>query len=324
MINLKNSETKLNLSKTDPAYNKGIATLRGMAIILVFFSHLQVNVSHNLLFTIGRIGVVIFFMISGMLSVQAREKRTSFKYLLNRFIKLFPEYWLILLLELSVTSGISVKSIWLNAFLINGLFGENPIIGSSWMLPIMAIFFIIVALCKPTAEKYAVLLGLFSMISVLMGLARYMTGKTVPTAIPLLICISIIGVLTSYIKMGDSYVKYLIFCCFIYEVSLFIGTWLSYDNWIYYIVAYNLGMLIFAVMVHYNLYMKLLDYLGKLGFPFFLCFDFSYMLMVKFGIIRYGEFMTPLACLICFIICLIISWLIVIFVEKPIKYICNI
>lgn len=54
---------------------KQIATLRGIAVLMVFFSHLNLNLSKELLFISGRIGVVLFFLISGLLAYSSRYKK---------------------------------------------------------------------------------------------------------------------------------------------------------------------------------------------------------------------------------------------------------
>lgn len=60
---------------------KQIATLRGIAVLLVFFSHL--NLSKELLFISGRIGVVLFFLISGLLAYSSRYKKSLKQYIFN-------------------------------------------------------------------------------------------------------------------------------------------------------------------------------------------------------------------------------------------------
>lgn len=73
-----------------------ISSLRGIAILLVFFSHLYSVSGATFKFVIGRIGVVIFFLLSGYLALSSRKKRTANQYIFNRLIRIYPIYWLIL------------------------------------------------------------------------------------------------------------------------------------------------------------------------------------------------------------------------------------
>lgn len=60
---------------------------------------------------------------------------------------------------------------------------------------------------------------------------------------------------------------------------------LSYDNWLYYVIAYNIGIGLFVFMSKQEWKSKLLIKLGEIGFPFFfaltlyfqLCFDWGYV-----------------------------------------------
>lgn len=58
----------------------------------------------------------------------------------------------------------------------------------------------------------------------------------------------------------------------------------GYDNWLYYVVAYNIGIVLFVFMRKREWKSKLLIMLGEIGFPFFLCFDIIFSIMVRFGV----------------------------------------
>lgn len=130
-----------------------ISTLRGLAVLLVFISHLYLIIGSNIGFIIGRIGVVFFFLIAGYLAKISRAKRTAKQYIINRLFRIYPTYWIILLLScvLSILlvkdNNLSVSSILFNMTLFNEFMGVDCIIGSSWMLPIMVCFYLIIGIC---------------------------------------------------------------------------------------------------------------------------------------------------------------------------------
>lgn len=75
-----------------------ISSLRGIGAFFVFFSHLPITFPSDLGFVIGRIGVVIFLMMSGYLAVGSRFKYTKKEYLFNRFVRMYPVYWVLLII----------------------------------------------------------------------------------------------------------------------------------------------------------------------------------------------------------------------------------
>lgn len=76
-----------------------ISSLRGLLVLLVFISHLELSfISTDLLFVIGRIGVVGFFLISGYLALISVQKRTTKEFYFNRFLRIYPMFWILLLI----------------------------------------------------------------------------------------------------------------------------------------------------------------------------------------------------------------------------------
>ena len=95
-----------------------------MFVFLVFFSHLTVLPIHkDLLFIIGRIGVAGFFLISGYLAVTSLERRNVKQFLFNRFMRLYPVYWLLLLMTFFLTEGHDAKELFWNMTLFEEFVG---------------------------------------------------------------------------------------------------------------------------------------------------------------------------------------------------------
>ena len=118
-------------------------------MFLVFFSHLTVLPIHkDLLFIIGRIGVAGFFLISGYLAVTSLERRNVKQFLFNRFMRLYPVYWILLLMTFFLTEGHDGKELMWNMTLFEEFVGYEAMIGSSCMLPIMVVFFLLLTALK--------------------------------------------------------------------------------------------------------------------------------------------------------------------------------
>ena len=80
-------DTSNNIKSENDIRISWIESLRGVAVILVFISHLYLINGTHFGFVIGRIGVVIFFLLTGFLSIRSRKRRTGKQYFFNRFIK---------------------------------------------------------------------------------------------------------------------------------------------------------------------------------------------------------------------------------------------
>lgn len=100
--------------------NQGIQVLRGLAAVIVLFYHVlyqcfeYFNLNAHLLLTkfyLGSTGVGIFFVISGFVITLSFKK----KFLLNRIIRIFPPYWIAIILSLYLFSDskITMDSLFL-------------------------------------------------------------------------------------------------------------------------------------------------------------------------------------------------------------------
>lgn len=208
-----------------------ISTLRGAAILLVFCSHLESGGrGDGFKFIIGRIGVVIFFMLAGYLAVPSREKRSKNQYIFNRLVRMYPVYWVILILTFVVTNvfstgkEISVFTLAGNMTLFNQFIGIPDIIGASWMMPIQVSFFILIGLFGVNifTKKVKCKFGLIDMkiitqfglmvMAVMVGYLRHRTGVLLPTAFFLLMAAAFLGVdFYNEIIQGGGYTSTLIF-----------------------------------------------------------------------------------------------------------------
>ena len=205
----------------------------------MFISHLTVLPLHkDLLFIIGRIGVAGFFLISGYLAVTSLERRNVKQFLFNRFMRLYPVYWLLLLMTFFLTEGHDAKELFWNMTLFEEFVGYEAMIGASWMLPIMIVFFVLLTVLNRKKSKinwlyYATCAG-----SLAIGTLRSWPGKPFPTALCLLMCVGLIGYMFKQRGWDKSIIRLIV----MFEVTLIIASALSYGEKVYwYFIAYNLG-----------------------------------------------------------------------------------
>lgn len=248
-----------------------LSTLRGIAIILVYISHIHFGEQYrNLLFIIGRIGVVLFLLMAGYLAYNSVQRKTRKQFFLNRFFRIYPMYWILLLMMYVLhPQWYSIIDLLKNITLFNEYMGAACIIGSSWMLSIMIVFFVILCSIKNTLKKSIPLIYIvLSIGAIFCSVARYIKGIPFPTAFFLLQMIGFIGCISK--ESGQPFSKKELYYIIAFEVILVITTPLSYSNWQSYIIAYNLGIGCFYIFKNYSIYNKLIDSFSTLGFTFFL------------------------------------------------------
>lgn len=308
-----------------------LQSLRGIAALLVFISHLPVEFPTNYKLVIGRTGVVTFFLITGYLSVLSREKRNGRQYLFNRFIRLYPIYWLLLILTrlVSFDKNISVAGLLWNAAYLTELAGFDYIIEPSWMMPVLVGFAVCVGLfgvktltkkCFAKHEIYLVEIVMLALSagSILSGIIRKLYGIPIPTAFFLLFEVAIMGIALWDYKSKTISRKAIERIFIIYEIGLL--TWSIYnhsDKWFAYVFAYNAGLFLFIIAQKTNFYWKAAAELGNMGFTFFLGADFINALYSKLISFSDSVLQITLECLLRFTLTLLLAAVITKYVEKP-------
>ena len=140
-----NSENMTSMGNTRYDW---IASLRGVAALFVFVSHLPINMTYEMRLVIGRIGVTAFFLMSGFLAVLSRRKKSGRQYVFNRLMRIYPIYWLFILLMCLITGkqNASLTRILANLTCFQEFLGHPNIIGASWMFPMQVVFFLLIGI----------------------------------------------------------------------------------------------------------------------------------------------------------------------------------
>ncbi len=167
-----------------------IDALRAIAVFAVIWTHIAEiyvhvsskgnfsatwldDISHE--FDFGRIGVVTFFAISGFVipsSFSGYGKEGAIKFIVSRFFRLFPAFWLSICLSLPLQDWASgrypsLTDIALNFTMLPGFFGAHVVNGAYWTLELELAFYVaclFIFLCgKIDSDR------LFALFSVLTG-----------------------------------------------------------------------------------------------------------------------------------------------------------
>jgi peptidoglycan/LPS O-acetylase OafA/YrhL len=133
-----------------------IDAMRAIAVLLVVWTHsaegfagisgfqsflddLQNSVNF------GRIGVVVFFAISGMLipsSLKGDVASGTRSFLIRRFFRLFPAFWLSVVIYWSFLPGRELADLTANLTMLPWLFGREPLTGLYWTLETELYFYL--------------------------------------------------------------------------------------------------------------------------------------------------------------------------------------
>lgn len=297
---------------------KWIASLRGLLVFLVFFSHLTIlPIERYVLFVLGKIGVVGFFVMSGLLAKSALEKRSLCQYSFNRFLRLYPIYWLLmfLLIVLNSEGTYSPTQVLANLTLFQQYVGQESIISPSWMLSIMIILYVVLAFCKRNSTKRVpIAFHILCIGAIMCGLGRFLSGKPLPTAIFLMSAVGCMGYI--FKNAGERYSslkRYII----LFEIVLIVASFFSYGiKSVLYILSYNTAFALVYCFHRYNISSKALIFLGFCGFTFFLGVDIP-MLIVSIFCPTIMDLSPILYVSIKFILAIPFAWTITKYIETP-------
>ncbi len=127
-----------------------LALLRILATLLIYLHHHPIHFLQFPNFDFQRemhIGVSLFFGLSGFLLCQKYGLASKFsyqKYYANRFFKVFPLYWFVILVVILGQKTTEIDAILINILLLQGLWDNAQIwfIQPTWSLTVELIFYL--------------------------------------------------------------------------------------------------------------------------------------------------------------------------------------
>ena len=132
-------------------------TLRGVAILMVVIGHFLPerlvfgDVAHHVN-SLGRGGVILFFLLSGYLIFRNVERQDTATFLSRRMFKIFPAYSVNVALIFALGyfnsdhANWNLKLLLANLFMVQDVFGQDLLNGVYWTLLIEIKFYIFIAL----------------------------------------------------------------------------------------------------------------------------------------------------------------------------------
>ena len=175
-----------------PRRMSGLDTLRGLAILLVMFGHFIAEIFKDfypaLMSSISVSGVVLFFYLSGFLIFRNVQTQPPGVFLLRRFAKLFPAYWVniaviaVLALLLKTGQPTDVLTLLSNALMIQEFTNSQLMNNVYWTLQIELKFYLIMLLfvVMAGARRIYVLLAIL-LIADIACLSQMGRGSTLIT-----------------------------------------------------------------------------------------------------------------------------------------------
>ncbi len=250
---------------------------------------------------IGKVGVVTFFMVSGFvipISLKFdRPKRVALQdFLIGRVFRLYPAYWLSMVLIFFVGFGGSLalcppKRILLNLTMFQQFFGGTAInmMGLYWTLQIEWIFYILCIglflsgwLTKPKRLLQTQLVSLAA--ALLMAVVRFKTHHNLPIAAPLGLCVMLCASLWRMVVFEHRAEAVpsmrLAFASFLLTIPII--SRLAYtDGWIRYTLVYWLAIAAFRLLTtHVKLNWRPLAIIGRASFSLYLLNNFVRTLLI--------------------------------------------
>lgn len=279
-----------------------LQSLRGIAALLVAFIHFwgtsvtyhyvnidifPIKVIHFFtyeFFNFGKIGIVIFFLVSGWLVPWLVMRKSKMEFLKNRFFRLYPAFWLSILWSVLYSFRPSAFLIVMNATMLHKFFGVDDLIDVYWTLQIEIAFYILCVLMKEKNwlfNKSSLKIIIYSLLALAFSLAliRFFTDVKLPVAMPLGLSVMFIAqfwritleekteevriemkqIVTVFISI------FIPLCYFAYNHD-----YGHHEAWYRYLSSYAAAFLLFEIFRKRNIKTTLLQFFGTISYSLYL------------------------------------------------------
>jgi len=274
-----------------------LASIRGLACMLVVISHLVGGGIRNSglgnavtdflgifiykIFDFGKIGVCIFFLISGYLLPMSVKNKTTKEFVVNRFIRLYPTYWFSIILgTIFLGTATSALQFLVNATMFQTYVGVDNIVTAHWTLCIELGLYIFCILFKKYLynKKFLdVIKVLGSIVTVLLAGLRYITNIKLPVAYLLLLMIALLGYSVRRYVEAEISRRELVKDVVHFVLVLFVTCILAYnkdmgwdETWYRYFLSYSMAIFSFLFFCFMQVDCLFFKYIGNMSYSIYL------------------------------------------------------
>jgi peptidoglycan/LPS O-acetylase OafA/YrhL len=326
-------------------------SLRGLAALLVTIFHLwmfgrlsvkEMNVFDKTLefinygyFDLGKIGVVVFFAISGFIipySLLKYKDNNLLRFSISRFFRLYPVYWVsIILALLFIVEKSNALNVAANITMFQKFLGHDDLVGVYWTLQIELIFYILCAALffknlLDNNKNISLVSYAFLAIAFVFSIARFITDIKIPVAVPLALSIMFFGMLWMRFLFKEGVTKSQVFKNLLTIVVMIVPiSLLAYnkdmgyeESWYRYTLSYIAALLIFIVFTtKIKLTNQVFVFLGKISYSLYLTHLIVGSMIFQHSLFGQSIQNVYLLMFLALVISLIVSTITYYFVEKP-------
>jgi peptidoglycan/LPS O-acetylase OafA/YrhL len=276
-------------------------SIRGLAALCVVIGHfLDMYVKHNYSgiqfsyiegvvepFELGRVGVVIFFIISGFVvpySFNDKEgKGVISKFAIKSAFRLYPAFWLSILIAIVIGAGIginilSTEQVILNFTMLPKYLGVESVQGAYWTLHLLFVFYVLCCalffLGKLNNNKVLTfMLVSFCLLAVAFAFLRYAYAIRIPIVMPLGLATMFLGaLLRNHYSDNSISNKHVVIILGVYFITMLLAQNLYYlSGWPRWFSAYAVAISVFLFFTYkVNFKHEFLSYIGRISYSMYL------------------------------------------------------
>jgi peptidoglycan/LPS O-acetylase OafA/YrhL len=275
---------------------RNIDALRGICAILVVLHHIAPHswegagiwTSHPIFsLDLGRIGVAAFFLISGYVipfSVPSDGKRVL-KFWIARFFRLWPAYWVAILVTLIMGASeipLNLKNIAFNVTMLQKFFGIQDMVSPFWTLQIELIFYALITIMVAfgvVSNKRYYRLGFYVMIGLSLAMSAFRGSLHIrlPVVVPMALTLMFLAGYIRNCRLMSKPIPRIMLAC--YVVSLIPICWLGYsenlsgsDDPYKWMLAYSAALCLFLLFESTADAPSVAVFMGRISYSVYLLF----------------------------------------------------
>jgi len=306
---------------------------RGIAAMAVVIYHYTTKYNEVfettsvLNFPYGWLGVPLFFILSGfVITLTVNRCMSPFDFLFRRFMRLYPTYWICLLITLGLVYASDFKmfklpliDVLMNFTMVGEIFGFNYVDGSYWSLLPELLFYLLMAFLMLFKKTNNVLL--YNIPILIICLINYFWQITFLWRLLYYVPLFMIGISMYNIHVGkkENYFHILIVCNLAMSIFLYQNLRGNIFPITLYATSFTSFVGIFYLFVYGKLKFlgnsKVLVFLGAISYSLYLIHE-----NVGFIIINYLDTyfeMKNLSITIAIIVSIVLAYVVTFYLEPP-------